>query len=163
MTTSVEAIIDRDICPRDKVQLGIAMAELGECSEKIVHITVTPKRRKSPARIAQHGYYRACVLPIARMFMNESQGGMPDETGGFRPFTADEVHTWLKVKLIGNPTVNTTTGEIDVSVVPSCARMSAKEMFHFTELVIEFLKQNEVNMPPPDPGWREARNRAMSP
>jgi hypothetical protein len=156
-----EAIIDRDIDPRQRAQVGVLMAEIAECTGH-VHVMVTPKLRRPPASREQHGYYRAVVLPIARLWMNQTQGGMPDSYGGFRDFTADEAHRWLKNELLGKPMHDPNTGEILSVCAPSCAKMNTKQMFQFTERVVDFLTYLGQTVPPPDKLWRERRDRAFA-
>jgi hypothetical protein len=161
-----EPVIDRDV-DDDAIQRAVLIDEIVHLKCGRIHVTITPKRKApAKARQIQHGYYRAVVLPFVRRFLNETQGGMPDGDG-FRDFTPDEAHVWMKAEaaaegVIGAPVIDKRTGTVKSYVVPSCAGMSTIAMYRMTEFACERLAREDERWrpPPPDRNWREARSAA---
>src|SRR4051812_25940235 len=90
--------ISRKVNLCDIVQMAILFDELSQGRSRPGgknwhNISVSPARVK--ATYAQHAFYRAVVLPIAKRFLNETQGG--DETG--EDFDEESAHWWLKTTL----------------------------------------------------------------
>ncbi len=154
-----EAIIDRDV-EDDAMERGILVGEIMETRGRLRVVVFVKARKRTPTQ-KQHAYYRSVVAPIARRWLNETQGGMPDGKGGFRDFTKKESHEWWKDTLLGQPIVHPKTGEVLQGVVsPSCAELSEVQMFDFTEAVADTLRSFGARVPLPDKDWKEARERA---
>jgi hypothetical protein len=147
-------MIDRDINVSQPNEWAVFFDELRQL--KGVHSVEIHKRRRKASQ-EQHGYYRAVVLPIARRWLNETQGGIEDD----RDYTDAEAHVWLKAEFAGRPVIDPKTGECRSPIAKSCAEMSSVEMFELTDAVVQHLHNQWWRVPPPDREWRENRARAL--
>ena len=141
-------MINRVINLEDAEQWRILQAELA-AMKGVVEVTIVKKRKKASRE--QFGYFFGVVLPIAKRFLNETQGG--NEYGD--DYADDEADEWLKHYLRGRPVINKKTGEVIGTVVPSKAKFDTKAMAEFVDDVIDLLKKNGYLVPPPDKAYRE--------
>ncbi len=140
--------IDRKVNLSDIVQKAILLQELST-SGGMHNVSVGPARAK--ATHPQHAYYRAVVVPLAKAWLNETQGGQDDG----EDFDEDSAHNWLKNHLRGKQIVRPSDGEVIGVAAKSHAEYSVKEMIEFVDDVVALLKDCGVNVPPPDRDYRE--------
>jgi hypothetical protein len=147
--------IDRPVDFDDPTQWSILFDELRRIKGR-KRVQVWTERRK--AKPNQFGYYFQVILPIAKDFLNETQGG--DEQGN--DLDEDDTDLWLKNHLRGRDVYNKRTGEYMGRVIPSKAVWDTHERYTFVDDVIALLRAGGVKrIPPSDKNWREARERAM--
>lgn len=113
------------------------------------HVEISPARLKASEK--QHGYYRAVLVPTAKLWLNETQGG--DEWGD--DFDEESTHNWLKTFLRGKPVVNRKTGEVVGMAASSHATYSMKDMAEFITDVMDLFDRNEVKYQKPDKDYRQ--------
>ncbi len=141
--------IDRKVNLSDIVQKAILLQELST-SGGMHTVYVNPARAK--ASQAQHGYYRAVVVPLAKAWLNETQGGQDDG----EDFDEESAHNWLKNHLRGKQIVRPSDGEVIGIAAKSHAEYSVKDMIEFVDDVVDLLRQCDVNVPPPDRNYQMA-------
>lgn len=142
--------IERKLNLSDPTHKGILFQEIG-LAGGWHNVAMSPARAK--ARQAQFGYYFAVVLPLATQWLNETQGGIDEDT----EYSDHEADIWLKTYLRGVPVADPRTGEQLSTIVPSKAAFTTKQMFEFTDDVVALLRKFGVKVPPPDKNWRDAR------
>lgn len=141
--------IERKVNLSDLTQRAILLEEV--TSARGWHnVSFAPARAK--ATHPQHGYYRAVVLPLAKAWLNETQGG--DDQG--HDFSEDEAHEWLKLHLRPIPVVDKRTGEQVSTIAASHSTYTVKDMLEFIDEVIDLLRKFDVNVPPPSREYAKA-------
>lgn len=150
--------IDRKCNLSDPTVKGIILQEIAT-STGMHNISVGPARRRKATQ-EQFGYYFDVVLPLAKQFLNESQGGLEDGEEVIE-YGDKEADIWLKGYLRGRPVFSKTTGEQIHIAIPSKAFWDTKQMFEYTEDVVKLLRDNNVPVPPPDKNYKELR-RSMA-
>jgi hypothetical protein len=111
-------------------------------------VQVTRKRVKASA--AQFGFYHGVVLPLAKDWLNETQGG----NAAGEDYTEAEADDWLKSHLLGKPVIDKRTGEQVGTIAPSKATFDTKQMSDFVNDVIDLLTRFGVRVPPADREYR---------
>lgn len=137
----------------DITQRAILIEELSTAAAPGVNawhnVSITPARPKASQH--QHGYYRAVLVPLAKTFLNATQGG--DDDGD--DFDEESTHNWLKNYLRPIPVVNRKTGEELGVTTKSHSLYTVAEMAEFIDDVTNLLVENGVRVPKPDKNYRE--------
>jgi hypothetical protein len=147
--------IRRPINFSDPTQWAVLFDELRQL-KGIYEVAVTRKRRK--ATLEQFGYYFGVVLPLAKQWLNDTQGGPDAES----EYTEAETDVWLKCHFLGTPVIDKATGEQMSVIAPSKATFNTRQMAEFVDDVIRLLTSFKVPVPPPDKNYREARAMALA-
>lgn len=142
--------VERKINLSDFVQRAVLLQELSE-AKGWHNVEVSPARPKASQQ--QHSYYRAVVLPIAKLWLCENQGEDFDDTSA---------HEFLKSSLRGKPVADPETGEQIGTIAKSHSEYTTREMVEFVDDVVELLRRFDVPVPPPDPEWREHRAKVLA-
>jgi hypothetical protein len=119
-------------------------------------VQVWRERRK--ARQQQFGYYFGVLLPLAKDYLNETQGGKDEDTG----FDENDADVWLKTELRGREIYNKQTGEYLGKVIPSKATWDTAQMAAFVTDVMALLAKGGVKVPAPDRNWRALQQEQRS-
>lgn len=148
-------MINRVVNTEDVQQRLTLLDELHDLFRRggVYEVTIVKKRRKATRE--QFGYFYSVVIPLAKRFLDDTQGGPEAE----EYFSDDEADQWLKHHLRGVPVVNKKTGEQIGTVVPRKRDFSTKEMAEYVDDVVDFLKKQGVHVPPPDKHYRERLNK----
>ncbi len=141
--------VDRKINLSDRLQRAILLEELST-AKGWHNVSLSPARPK--ATHPQHGYYRCVVCPLAKIWLNDTQGA--NDNG--EDFDEKSAHEWLKNHLRGIPVMNKTTGEYLGTVTKSHAEYTVAEMASFIDDVVELLTKCGVNVPPPTKDYAES-------
>lgn len=134
--------IDRKINLGDITERAILYQELA-AGNGFHNVSISPARRG--ASTPQHRYYRGIVVPLAKAWLNETQGGADDG----EDYDEDGAHWFLKIALRPIPIVNKRTGEQIGVTAKSHAKYSLPEMCEYIDEVVKLLADNGVKVPPP--------------
>ena len=142
-------MIDRPYHKGDAAQELILHQSLRRLPDGWYEVTVTPKAR---AATAARGYLHGCVMPIYAQMLGEFENGAtwPDD------------EAWERAKKQFRPReyVDRLTGQVE-TVGRSTKGMTPRELFEFTQLIIDWIHDNGGTVPAPDRNWKAARERAM--
>lgn len=143
-------MIDRPFNRADSSHLILLTQAIRALPDGWYDITVTPKVR---ATQAARGYLHGCCIPIFAQMLGEFENG--------RPWPDDEA--WERAKKMFRPReyVDPVTGEVQ-TVGRSTKGMTPRELFEFTQQVVEWIEGNGGVCPAPDKRWRESRDRALA-
>jgi hypothetical protein len=142
-------MIDRPFHKGDPSHLILLTQSIRALPEGWYDVTITPKQR---ATQAARGYLHGVVMPIYAQMIGEFDKGAP--------WPDDEAWDRCKKQFRPREYVDPVTGEVQ-TVGRSTKGMTPRELFEFTQLIVDWIHDNGGACPAPDKRWREARERAM--
>lgn len=142
-------MIDRPFNSADQTHRTVMFQSIRALPQGWYDVTFAPKKRSCEAA---RGYLHGCVMPLYAAYLGECNKG--------EPFGDDEGWEAVKRQFRPREYVNPATGEIEV-VGRSTKGMTPKQLFELTTQIVEWMEDQGVNVPAPDPNWKAARERAM--
>ena len=108
---------------------------------------LTLRPRRATKTTAQLGYYYGVVIEEFQDFMRDQ--------GQF--YTADELHVFLKRRLLARDVVDPTTGEVIGDTLPSVRDFDIAQMSDFIDKSVQFLSDRMNIVIPPPSQYREEK------